>query len=303
MNKFTRRALLSACMPLPALPASVLPELVRFCASESLVSDISINDARAAMAVWMRRIVQDLQLDVRTAPAVFEREDRILAKLRQGEVDLVASTLPEFRRLRDLLDSSQLVVPGQKTQLEYLLIVNAGSRIGSLADLRGRRLLSLHSPLTSVAPAWLTTVLGAAGYDAPERFFGAMSTKSKPSQVILPVFFGQAEACLTTRSSFLTMSELNPQLPTRLQPLAVSPPIIPGVQAFRKGYEGSGRNKVIQALSGLGSSASGRQVLTLFQVEDLTVKDVSHLKASLDILARADQFARPLRTAGKEGPQ
>lgn len=303
MTTLTRRALLSACMAMTSRPASASQELVRFCVSESLVNDVSISDARAAMAVWMKRIVQDLQLDVRTAAEVFEREDRILSKLRQAEIDCVALTLPEYRRLRDLLDTSQFVVPGQKTQLEYVLLVRSGSGINSLADLRGRRLVTLQSPLTVVASAWLTTVLGAAGYDAPEHFFGALSAKAKPSQVILPVFFGQAEACLTTRSSFLTMSELNPQTLTRLQPLAVSPPIVPSVQAFRKGYEGTGKGKIFQALTGLSSSAAGRQVLTLFQVEDLTIKGPAHLKSSLDILAQAEHLARPLRTAGKEGPQ
>lgn len=301
MTTLTRRALLSACMAMPSRSASATLELVRFCVSENLVNDVSISDARAAMAVWMRRIVQDLQLEVRTAAEVFEREDRILSKLRQVEIDCVALTLPEYRRLRDLLDPSQFVVPGQKTQLEYVLIVRSGSGINSVADLRGRRLVTLQSPLTVVAPAWLSTVLGAAGYDAPERFFGALSTKAKPSQVILPVFFGQAEACLTTRSSFLTMSELNPQTRTRLQPLAVSPPIVPSVQAFRKGYEGRAKEFVFKALTGLGSSVAGRQALTLFQVEDLAIKGPAHLKPSLDILDQAEHLTRSSRAAGKEG--
>ncbi|MBS1828296.1 MAG: PhnD/SsuA/transferrin family substrate-binding protein [Acidobacteria bacterium] len=288
---------------LTSRPAPAAQEIVRFCISESLVNDISLNDARAAMSVWMRRIVQDLQLEVRIAPDVFEREDRIQSKLRLAEVDIAAFTLPEYRRLQEWVDTNQFVVPGQKTQLEYVLLVRSGSGITSPADLRGRRLVTLHSPLTAIAPAWLATVLGAAGLDGPERFFGALSTKTKPSQVILPVFFGQAEACLTTRSSFLTMSELNPQIPTRLQPIAVSPPIVPSVQAFRKGYQGSGKEKVFQALAGLSSSAAGRQVLTLFQVEDLTVKGLAHLKSSLDILTLAERLARPSRPPGKEGPQ
>lgn len=291
MISLTRRALIPSLFSAVA-PATAVPDLLRIGIAESLVRDVSITDARAAMVVWMKRIVQDLSIELRYPPEVFEPDDRLAAKLRLGELDTVAVNVISYRRLVDWLDPGPVTIPAQKTRLEYVLLVRADSGIDKLASLRGRRLMLLDTPPACIAPAWLSNLIAAEATDSPTPFFSAVIRRNKPNQVILPVFFGQADACLTTHPSFLTMSELNPQIATRLRPLAVSPEIVSSLYAFRRGWQGPARDKVVRALADLHLSTSGRQVLNLFQCESLVVRHSSCLKSSLEIMAQAERHPR-----------
>lgn len=295
MSIVSRRNAVLALAAAGSSSARAAEDILRLGISESLVRDVSIADAKAAMVIWMKRIAEDLRLDLRHIPEVFESPDRLTAKLQQGLLDTVAVNLLEYRRLREWLDPREITVPSQKMALNYVLLVRSDSGVAKVADLRGRRLLLLDSLQTCVAPAWLSTLIGGGGQETVGSFFGLVSRKPKPSQVILPVFFGQMEACLTTQLSFLTAGELNPQMPTRLKPLAVSPEIVASLYAFRKGWDSSLRARIVRAMTGLASSTSGRQVLTLFQCESLLVRDVACLDAALSILARSE------RTNGRNG--
>src|SRR5580658_4117391 len=53
-----------------ALAAADAP--LRLAFSESLVTDVNINDARAAMLIWIKRLMVELNLVVEYSPKVFE---------------------------------------------------------------------------------------------------------------------------------------------------------------------------------------------------------------------------------------
>jgi ABC-type phosphate/phosphonate transport system substrate-binding protein len=284
--------LLGAWPGLRAAAAADRRPVLRLAISESLVGDVNLNDARASMVVWMRRIAQDLELDLQYDPQVFENSERLAVRVRQGQLDTVAINILEYRRMIDWLNGSQVVVPTQRTKLEYILLVRADAGISKLADLKGRRLMALKVPKACIAAAWLSNLLDGEESGGAERFFGSIVPDTKPARVILPVFFGQADACLTTSSSFATMSELNPQVAKRLRPLATSPEIVSSLYTFRRDWEHSTRDQMIRALADLRSSPSGRQVLTMFQCESLVMKDSSCLNNSLAILEQAERAGR-----------
>jgi phosphonate transport system substrate-binding protein len=113
----------------------------------------------------------------------------------------------------------------------------------------------------------------------------------------LPVFFGQADACLTSKRGFDTMCELNPQVARELKAIAVSPPMVVSFYIFRKNCPSANREKVIKAITNLPTTAAGKQLATLFQFEDLGIRDASCLASALGVLDAADR-ARGRRSAG-----
>lgn len=66
-----------------------------------------------------------------------------------------------------------------------------------------------------LGPEWLDGLLAAEGRGPMGSFFGPAAWETKFSQSVLPVFFGNAEACLTSRRGFETMGEMNPQVGKR----------------------------------------------------------------------------------------
>jgi len=139
------------------------------------------------------------------------------------------------------------------------------------------------------ASAWLSTILDEGHLGPSEQFFGSVTTDVKVSRVVLPVFFGQTDACLASKHGFDTMCELNPQVAKDLTAIATSPVMVPLFYCFHKNYHSANREKFVKAMTGLRASAVGRQIATLFQCDGLTTADASCLAAGLGVLDRAER--------------
>jgi ABC-type phosphate/phosphonate transport system substrate-binding protein len=280
--------MLAACRWLPgALSAADGGAPVRLAISQSVMGDVNLNDARSAMQIWLNRLAQEANvvIDLKLIDT-----QAILDCARRGQVDALALNVVEYRQIADLLDSSQIVTaPGEAGQEQYLILTKKNSGIRQLGDLKSRRVCALKTPRMCLAPAWLFTILAEGHFGFAEQFFGSMAPDAKVSRVVLPVFFGQAEACLTSKRGFDTMCELNPQVARDLTVLASSPPMVVNFYIFRKNYQGVNREKVIRAMSSLHSSPAGRQLETLFQFENLGVRDASCLASALGVLEKADR--------------
>ena len=263
---------------------------VRFAISESLVADVNINDARAAMVIWLKRMMVDLNVVIEYSPKVFDTTEEILRRARTGQVDAVALNVVEYRQIAEVLDPSQIIAEaGAAAQEQYILLAKRNNGIQHLDDLRRRRLTMLKAPKMCVAGAWLHTLLEEAHLGPSEEFFGSVTADTKVSRVVLPVFFGQAEACLTSKRGFDTMCELNPQVGKDLIAIASSPAMVLCFYVFHKNYHGVSREKFASVYSSIVGNAAGRQLATLFQFDALTVRDVTCLRSALNILEAAER--------------
>jgi phosphonate transport system substrate-binding protein len=271
---------------------------LRLAISESLVSDANINDARAAMMAWLKRMEVDLSLVIEFSPKVFDTTEEILRRARAGLFDAVALNVVEYRQIADLLDPSQIIAESSALGAErYVLLVNRSGGARRLSELRGRRLTLLKGNRMCVATPWLSTLLEDGHLGGSDQFFSSVSTDTKVSRVVLPVFFGQADACLTSKSGFDTMCELNPQVARELSAIATSPGMVMTFNAFRRNYHGAGREGFLRIYMDLPNNPAGRQLATLFQFQELVVRDATCLAPALAILDAADRV-RARRAAG-----
>jgi phosphonate transport system substrate-binding protein len=275
---------------------------VRLAISESLVSDVNMNDARAAMLIWLKRMTTEMNLVVEIKPAVFDTTEEIVRRTRGGELDAVALNVLEYRRIADLLDPTHIVAEGGASGPEqYVILAKRSSGIQRLGDLRGRKLCVLKTAKMCVAGAWLAAILDEGHFGPAELFFSSMAADSKASRVVLPVFFGQTDACLTTKRTFETMCELNPQVAKDLTVIAGSAPMMLTFYIFHKNYHGVSRERFAKAYAELPNSVAGRQLATLFQFESLEVKDIACLAPALAVLEASDRAHARRGTGGRKG--
>jgi ABC-type phosphate/phosphonate transport system substrate-binding protein len=290
--------ILAACRLLPKALAEGAGAPVRLAISENVVGDVNLNDARVAMQVWLKRLTANL--NVTLDPKLFNTTQEIVERTRRGLLDAVAVNVLEYRQIASLLDSSQIVnSAGEAGMEQYLILAKKSSAVRRLGDLKGRRLSMLKTPKTCLAPAWLSTILDEGSHGPAEQFFGLVTTAPKCSRVVLPVFFGQADCCLTSKRGFETMCELNPQVGKDLATLVSSPSVTVDFYIFRKNYQSAEREAVIRAISGLRNSPGGQELATLFQFEQLTVRDGNCLTSALNLLDMADR-ARARQAAGSK---
>jgi len=285
-----------------ALAAAEGDAPVRLAISESLVTDVNLNDARAAMSIWLKRMMVDLNVVIEFSPKVFDTTEEILRRARSGQLDAVALNVVEYRQIADVLDPSEIIAEaGALGQEQYILLAKRNGAIRHLGDLRGRRVCMLKAPKMCVAPAWLSTILEEAHLGPSEEFFGSVITDTKASRVVLPVFFGQADACLTSKRGFDTMCELNPQVAQDLTAIASSPAMMLCFYVFRRNYHGVNREKFAKVYSDLRASVAGRQLATLFQFEGLEVRDVSCLRSALSVLEAAERARSGMGAGSRRG--
>jgi phosphonate transport system substrate-binding protein len=176
-----------------------------------------------------------------------------------------------------------------------------GNAIGAASSRRRALALMLGAGHWLPASAWLFTILDAAHLGPSEQFFASTTTDTKVSRVVLPVFFGQADAGLTSKRGFETMCELNPQVARDLEVLVESPPMVVDFYVFRKNYSTVYREKVIKAMSSLRNDTAGQQLPTLFHFGELTIRDASCLTTVLGVLDRAERAHGRPQGASRKG--
>jgi ABC-type phosphate/phosphonate transport system substrate-binding protein len=192
---------------------------------------------------------------------------------------------------------SDYAVQGQR----YLLVVHRTSPVLSLAQLRDRQVLFLETPEMCLSNAWLATQLATQGLPAPERFFSRQETRSKLTQVLLPVFFQRADAACVTDRGLATAVELNPQLGRDLRTLAASPTLVTGFFAFHRNCPPEERRLFQQALLTLGSDTASQQILALFQASKFHVRTAAFAEPTLEMLRQYERLGNQSLTPAGRG--
>ena len=259
---------------------------VRFAFSSRMFTDVNENDAKASVKAWAMALARERGVPMSTEPIVLSGPAELKQALREASIDGAAVTTDEYLSLEPELQDTNLIlsfIGGRYTE-EYLLLVRHDSGITDLRGLRGRKLALFDNVRASLAPAWLELMLSEQGLGTPSDHFGQVLKAQKLAKVVLPVFFGQQDACIVTRRGFETMCELNPQVRAQLRALATSPELVPAVGFMRRSYVSPLRGAVLSALRGLEKSPAGTQVLTLFQSDQLGEAPASLLNSARELL-------------------
>ncbi|MCC7374953.1 MAG: PhnD/SsuA/transferrin family substrate-binding protein [Verrucomicrobiales bacterium] len=259
-----------------------------------MFSDVNENDARASIKAWGQTIVTERQISAVPESMLLRNQKELEDALEQGRVDAVGLTMIEFNLVREKVRFSPIfvtVIEKRPTE-QYVLLASHGGKIHGIRDLAGARVIVQRGPpRLCLASVWLEDLLRTEGLPSLDQLAASTKSEIKVSKAVLPVFFGNADACLVTRGGFDAMCELNPQVGKRLAVVATSAEWIPAVFALRADYQSPSREGLIQGLKELHRSTPGRQVLTVFQSDRLEEADPALLESTLDFVRRAT--ARP----------
>lgn len=241
--------------------------------------DMNTRDAHALTEVLVELLVRKTGLDLTSEVFMFYDLSSMDEAVRAAKLDVIILLALEYLEIGDhlTLDPSFVPVMGGEVFDEFLLLVRRDDRMKQLADLEKRKLMAGGSAGSSVPLLWLDTMLMKEGLPPGKEFFSSIHEAKKAAQAVLPVFFGQADACVVLRRDFETMVELNPQVGETLVIQRVSPGFLRGLICIRKGY--GYRDLAKRSFAELHSDPSGRQLLALFRVDKLIPFDPSYLES------------------------
>ncbi|OGD18798.1 MAG: hypothetical protein A2W03_14980 [Candidatus Aminicenantes bacterium RBG_16_63_16] len=239
------------------------------------------KDVQVALELWMTNLGRRFDSRVeKITGTVFQDIQEIERTLKADEIDLVGLGSLDYLRLEDHTAMDPVLVgsAGGEVELEYAVFVRKDKNIRRIQDLKGRTLLVESGGSGDLTVVWLETSLLKNGLPEAARFLGNVIMVDKPMQAVVPVFFNQADACLVSLRSFITMKELNPQLGNELSILIQSPRLLPGLICLRRAVGQEFRDDVVNSMARFHMEPEGQQILLTFKMDKIVLFDPSYLK-------------------------
>jgi len=278
------RCLLGADGNDPVAPRTEL----KFNFAKSMFTGVNENDAQAAMKVYAQTIGDQNGLYVNSAPNLLDGTNGIAKAIAAHGAELFALTTTEFLSLEQLGLEGPLLMSSMRQRFteEYVLLSRADGSLRRPEDLKGRSLIVCNDVRSCLAPLWLEVLCREHGLGPAAGALDKITFSFKPMQVVMPVFFGKAEACLVTRNSWETMCELNPQLEKQLRIIARSPPLVPALTCFGPNVSEAMKQQVLRALELSATKPSYRQLMELFKCDRVGYQPPTVLDNTRELVAK-----------------
>ena len=268
------------------------PRRVRVGTVTEIYPGVNAADARAAMQLWIDALLGKTGGRYVGVSVVFDSIEGPIQAVLKGELEVVNLSSVDFLRARPQVALEPMAVgmfaDGEVKQ-EFLLVTRRNGGLQRLADLRGKRLLV--NPLDwRVARLWLEVLLHQEGLLGSGVHLGEIVRAEGLSKQVLPVFFGQADACIVTARGLATLAELNPQLARQLAVLARSPAYLAYLTCLAPGLDEELHRDFMDMALNLHRDSAGRQMLTLFGLERTVSFKPEYLENLEELVAEYEQL-------------
>lgn len=280
-------------------PQDLRPEHLRMLYSDSLFFNVNRNDALAAIKTWVENLGQRRAYKLAVEISFYDRVEEAAKRIQEKTVDMINCDSADYIQLEPAGQIEPVFSPGwHKVPDEYVVLTRRDRHFASLADLRGKSVLFYRTG-AGLGRLWLEATLGEHGLGSVNDFFNSNSEGLKASSVVLPVFFGKADAAVPKRYAWETMKEMNPQLAVQLQILTNSPSLPDAVICLNKGLlEHRFRDDLLRGLAEMHDDPQGQQILLLFRTDRLVPFKPEHLDGVRAIIPkRPERVSTPERKA------
>ena len=200
--------------------------------SSSVLGAVNRNDVLAAMRVWVETVgqIKGFALDCQTG--VLDDIAEFRKQLPHRTTGLVLLDAKEYSEVADSGYLEAIFLASRRKgalPAQFLLLARQESGNTAVAALRGKPLVLLAYNRADLGRKWLELLLHEQGLGPAGGFFSSIQNVAAASASVLPVFFGRAGAGVSDIASFEVMKEFNPQLGSKLQVVAMSPPVVDGI--------------------------------------------------------------------------
>lgn len=272
----------STCSAQQAFEDTTEMPRVSFAFHRAMLVEQDIKDIRSAVVVWMKAIGKNAGLNLESK--LYEDTQSLVQNFKEGKID-VLNIAPNFYLYIESeinAEPAYSVLVGGKKARKYLLLVRSDSQIADIKDLKGKNLSVMKT--SEIGNIYLKVLLLRRKLGKPEDFFSTIIQKAKFSQALLSVFFGQADACIVTDTVLKTMTELNPQIGSKVKIITATSDITQIVGFYRADLSENIKKTILYEVTHLRDTAGGRQVLTLFGIDGALPASKSDLDTMRELL-------------------
>lgn len=240
--------------------------------SASSFPDVSAADIEVTIKLLVEEIGKNAGFEAHLAAYTDERE--MQQDFESGKINFVAtSSLIMARDYDNNLFGSGIRFLREAQSPEQMLIIG-NSNYKELSELRGKRLvLAQNDPLTELYMDYIALQNFKKSY---QNSFKILSP-SKVNQLLLKVFFGEADVTVVYFHFYKIALEMNPQLEEKLRIFAKLDNIPPAGAFFHKDTPVEFQEKIIQSAMRMGEEPRGKQLMDIFRTDRIYRADVRDL--------------------------
>jgi ABC-type phosphate/phosphonate transport system substrate-binding protein len=265
---------------------------------KNIFNDVDINDAQAAIKVWIKEILKDFNYskgyDLKAK--IYLSIDELNEDLKNGHVALLSLNTLDYLNLGAKIGLEPAFVPiinGKNIGAEYYLLVRDTNKYKSIKDLKGGVIGISTDQNHTASRLWLDLMLAKNKLPDKVKFFDKVIAVQKQSQLLLNLFFGQIDACIVDDDNFKLMSELNPQIEEKLTSILTSPRYLQGLLCFTKYLTDTNDREIFRSgIKNVTQFSSGKQILSLIKVSGLDPFKSEYLETYKDLLKEYNKLER-----------
>lgn len=253
------------------------------------------DDAGIAIEMWLSESSKRIGVVYKLTTNFYNDIASMGRAFLDGRLDVVVLHSFDFVELREMAPVEGRVMGIRKGENAntYVLLANSDKQLKSIADLQGKQILVDVGQSKSAPKAWLDLRLNEISAPPTQVFFSDTKWLLKPSKVVLPVFFGRSDACLVRDIAYQTMVEMNPQINKTLKVIERTPDFCPGVVCVRSDIDDETKDLITQSVLSLRDDTKGRQLLLLFQVDDVIPYDPKAIEPMEEVMRKHRELIAP----------
>jgi ABC-type phosphate/phosphonate transport system substrate-binding protein len=208
--------------------------IIRIGGSAESIYDTRIADVEILVSLLFNEMLKDLdkQLNIK----IYDSDISLSKQLVAGKLD--AAFMNPFFYLDNIdhLNSqfTYAVKYRSNVKAKYVLLVRRDSGITNLAELQNKKLIIPSGHM--VGQRFLDVELLRAGLPVAAQAFSEVHYTTETNTAIANLFFSRVDAALVTDFSYEVASELNRQIPNKLQIIRTSQPLVHMLVSVRKGF-------------------------------------------------------------------
>lgn len=252
-----------------------------FASLSNTYTGMHVKESRMAMQSIIQEIFAHKYPEIRLNLDFLVKDTGLVYNLVNKPYDVIATTGLDYLELKEHIQLRPLVILSKTDQPIdiFLLVTRKNNTLKILAELPERTLI-VEAGGGDIAKLWLDTILDANGLPRHHVFFNILHTCAKPSRTILPVFFGQADACVVSESALMTINELNPQVKEQLVIQKRSEGYVNMLLCATNRLEDWARDIVMEETEHMHTSPEGQQILTMMQMKRFFPFKTKYLRAT-----------------------
>lgn len=250
----------------------------------SLGGHVSRVDFQSAIEFWLNEFAPGLNIQPATA-RMFDRMENLSQAFDAGEVDFILA--PPILLVQHV-DRNKLANGFYGTSLstdQYgaVILSRKDAQIKQLQQLKGKKLLLVKND--DLGATFLDTLSLKNLRQTYSKVFSHIDFKDKQSELILGLFFKQADVGVGDKEMLNVMSEMNPQIREAVEVIAEFPTKSINYGFFHRDYPDELRKKITTAVLNSNRLARPQQILHEMRMASLEPCPVEELKTFDQLIA------------------